>query len=754
VTLKETNVGQDEVAQFQGTIGRTREESTPWWPDRVGTPRGAPNIVVIYMDDMGFSDPGCFGSEIDTPNIDALAARGLRFNQYTTHPICSPARAALLTGINAHAVSTGWLANNNPGYPGYSGEIPLNAATIAETLRARGYETIMTGKWHNTPTLDSVPSGPKHNWPTQRGFDTFYGFMEGETHFFFPSTLRLNNQTLPIDEYPSEYYSTDDWTDRGIQFVKELRASSATKPFFLYIANNAVHAPLQAKPDDLARYRGRYDAGWTAIREARYRRQLELGIIPADATLAPSDPNVPDWDTTDPDDRPLFARHMEAYAAMLDCVDQNVGKLVSFLESIGERNNTIIVFTSDNGATDAGGPIGMVNNNRRYSGLAAKPAHHERDQLDELGGPRSVSLYPTAWGQVCNTPFPSYKTYTGGGGRRVSFIISWPEKIREQGAIRSQFIHVTDVMPTLLDLAGVEPLATINGEPTRNMNGTSFAPVLLDSDAPSPRSEQYYECWANRAFYRDGWLARSIQKRGEAIDMDNWTLHNLEEDFSESVDLRAQFPDKLAELVEAFDAAAWDNMVYPLDNRNRAQKFFDTPAFARALADEAHTYLPGMQTVHRADVFPKIGDRSFRISVRFHYRATDQGILWAIGDPIGGMVTWIEGGSLHVHYNGFGDTVTLPGVAMREGDHEATLDYEALGNREGRGRLVMDGAEQVGWTVMSPTLSFGVFEGLDVGLDRRGPVFPDLFDRRGSFPYTGSIRDVRIEPGTRAGRSR
>jgi arylsulfatase len=249
------------MSEFQGRIGRTREESTPWYPARRTAPQGAPNVVIVYMDDMGWSDPGCYGSEIETPHIDALAARGLRFTHYTTHPLCSPARAALLTGMNAHAVGTGWLANNNPGYPGYSGEIPLDAPTLAETLRAAGYETIMTGKWHNTPTVDSVQSGPKHSWPANRGFDTFYGFMEGETHFFFPAQLMLGNQLVPIDEYPRDYYSTDDWTDRAIASLKGLRASSPEKPFLLYIAHNAVHAPLQAKPDDLAKYRGRYDAG-------------------------------------------------------------------------------------------------------------------------------------------------------------------------------------------------------------------------------------------------------------------------------------------------------------------------------------------------------------------------------------------------------------------------------------------------------------------------------------------------------------
>lgn len=341
------------MSEFEGHVGRTREESTPWWAPPGHARPGAPNIVIVYMDDMGYSDPGCYGSEIDTPHIDALAGRGLLFTHYTTHPICSPARAALLTGRNAHSVGTGWLSNNNAGYPGYSGEIPLDAPTLAETLRAAGYATIMTGKWHNTPTLDTGASGPKHNWPAQRGFDTFYGFLEGETHFFFPSRLQLDNTLLPIDEYPADYYSTDDWTDRGIQTVKELRAATPDKPFLLYIAHNAVHSPLQSKPGDLAKYAGRYDAGWTEVRAARFRRQLESGIAPPNTRLPESDPRAPRWEDTDPADRPLFARHMETYAAMLDCVDQNVGKLVAFLDELGELDNTIIVYSSDNGGTDA-----------------------------------------------------------------------------------------------------------------------------------------------------------------------------------------------------------------------------------------------------------------------------------------------------------------------------------------------------------------------------------------------------------------
>ena len=607
----------------------------------------------------------------------------------------------------------------------------------------------MTGKWHNSPTIDCTPGGNKRSWPCQRGFDHFHGFMEGETHFFFPTQLMHDNQVADIDAFPRDYYCTDDWADRGIRYVKDLRASDPEKPFLLYVAHNAVHAPLQAKPTDLAKYRGRYDAGWNALREARHRRQIEMGLIPPGTRLPPSDPRVPRWEDTDPADRALFTAHMEAYAAMLDCVDQTVGRLRAFLEEIGEAENTIIVFTSDNGATDAGGPSGMFNNNRRYMGLAPPPIETERANAHDLGSPRCASLYPTGWGEVCNTPFPSFKTYTGAGGRRVSFVMSYPRRIRDGGAVRGQLAHVTDIMPTLLDLAGVAPLAQIHGRTAQPLDGTSFAAVLDAPDAEPTRREQYYECWSNRAFLRDGWLARSIQKRGDAIDWDNWTLHDLDSDFSESTDLRSQHPERLAELVAGFDEAAWRNQVYPLDNRDRLFKFADYPPWATA-DDRPRRFLPGSQTTHRLDIFRLIAARSWRIAVRFEQRAGDAGVLWAIGDPSGGMVMYAEDGLLHFHYNGFGDTTDLPGIPLAAGSHEAVIDYEANGGRSGRARLVLDGAEAVPLTRMEPTMViYGVFEGLDVGLDRRGPVLWSLYERHGAFPYSGTVRDVTVTPGAR-----
>jgi arylsulfatase A-like enzyme len=476
---------------FPGRIGRTRAESEPHWNLPVRPAPGSPNIIMVFMDDMGWADVGCYGSEIATPNIDALAARGIRFTHYTTHPICSPARAALLTGRNAHSVATGWLSNNNPGFPGYFGDIPLDAPTIAETLRAAGYATVAVGKWHNS--TDGVSPNP--TWPTHRGFDRFYGFLEGETSYFFPARIVCNNIVAPIDEYPPGYYATNDWMDKAIEFVTEIRNADPARPLFLYVANNAVHGPLQAKQADLARYRGRYDDGWDALRNARFQRQIEMGLVPAGTRLSDRDPAVPAWDEVPAEQKRLFARHMETYAAMLDCADQNIGRLVAFLEELGELANTIFVFSSDNGGTNSAGPAGALHFNRRYAGLRALPVEIDLERKSWIGTGRGSAVYPMGWAQVSNTPFPSYKTYTGGGGRRVSFVVSWPDKLKDFGAIRRQFGHVIDVMPTLIDLAGVPALEMSHGKPAKPTQGKSLAPVLRDADAPAPRSEQYYECW-------------------------------------------------------------------------------------------------------------------------------------------------------------------------------------------------------------------------------------------------------------------
>lgn len=728
---------------FPGRIGRTREESEPYWEPPLRPAKGAPNVVVVFMDDLGWSDIGCYGSEIATPNIDALAGRGIRFSHYTTHPICSPARAALLTGMNAHSVATGWLANNNPGFPGYSGEIPLDAPTIAETLRAAGYATIAVGKWHNSPN----GAHPNASWPTARGFDRFYGFLEGETSYFYPARILFNNIVAPIDEYPDGYYATDDWMDKAIGFVTEIRNQDPARPFFLYVANNAVHGPLQAKEQDLAKYRGRYDAGWDAIRAERFARQKALGIVPPEARLSDRDPEVPAWTELPADQRHLFVRHMEAYAAILDCADQNIGRLVAHLENLDELDNTIFVFSSDNGGTSSAGPTGMVHFNRRFAGLPPRSVSDDMPLADLVGTPQVPALYPSGWGQVSNTPFPSYKTYTGGGGRRVSLIVSWPVQLSDKGAIRGEFAHVTDIMPTLLELAGAKPLETSHGKPAKAMHGRSLAPVLRSAAAPASRNEQYYECWANRAYYRDGWIAVSLQKKGHPIDFDNWTLHHHREDFSESIDIARQHPEMLKALVAAFDEAAWANMVYPLDSRSPIQKFQELPVHQRPPASSRRRFLPNAQTVHRGVIVPLIADRSFTIAVDLVHKAGDLGVLFAIGDITGGMVAYIEGDVTHLFYNGFGEHSRLLGPVVPPGRQTIRVEFQALGKRRGRGRLIVDDGAAGEWGDLSPTMLYGFHEGLDIGLDRRGPVSWELKQRHGAFRYTGSIRELVIESG-------
>ena len=728
---------------FPGKIGRTREESVPHWIVPPRPPKGTPNVVIVFMDDMGWSDIGCYGSEIATPHIDALAARGIRLNNYSTHPICSPARAALLTGMNAHSVATGWLANNNPGFPGYSGEIPLDAPTMAETFKAAGYATAAVGKWHNAPNALI----PNPSWPANRGFDQFYGFLEGETSYFSPARIVYNNVVAPIDEYPEGYYSTDDWMTKAIGFITDIRNADPARPFFLYVANNAVHSPLQAKVQDLAKYRGRYDTGWDAIRAERFARQKALGIVPVDAILSERDPEVPAWGTLPEDQRALYARHMETYAAILDCADQNVGRLVAQIERMGELDNTIMVFSSDNGGTSSGGPTGMTHFNRRFAGLPGLPVEVDVTRTEWIGTARTPALYPMGWGQVSNTPFPSYKTFTGGGGRRVCCIVSWPTHLKDAGAIRTQFGHVTDVMPTLLDLAGVKPLEVSHGKPAKPMHGRSLAPFLHDPSAPPSRTEQYYECWANRAYYRDGWIAVSLQVKGKPIDFDNWTLHLHAEDFSESIDLARQHPAKLAELVEAFDAAAWDNMVYPLDGRSPIQKFNELPPHQRPPLSSRRRFLPGAQTVHRGVVVPLIADRCFSFVVSFRHGDGDAGVLFAVGDVTGGMLLYIEDRRVRLAYNGFGEFSEIEGPIVPAGERVATLDYEALGKRRGRGRLALDQGGASDWIDLNPTMLYGFHEGLDIGLDRRGPVSWSLHKRHGAFRYGGTIHELVVESG-------
>jgi len=741
----------DPAAGWQGSIGRTLQDSTPYWPPRPGAPAGAPDVVVILLDDLGFSDFGCYGAEIRTAAIDRIAQRGVRFANYTTVPMCTPARAALLTGKNPHAVGCGWLTFNDPGFPGYrAGEMTRDTPTLAEILRANGYSTYMVGKWHNTAEHNTAPSSDRSTWPLARGFDRFYGFLGGETHYFAPSQLVEDNTLLDHDVYRDGYYCTDDWTDKAIAMVKDHASASPRKPFFLYVAHNAPHAPLHAKADDLARYRGVYDAGWDAVRDARQRRQGELGLFAEALPAPPHSPNVPAWEAVDPARRDLMARYMELYAAVVDNMDQNVGRLLDTLEALGRLDNTLVIVTSDNGANGIGGPDGAANNLSKRLTNSEDPqwvrAFFERG---ELGGPASWPTYPLGWTDVSTAPFRLYKTTTMNGGIRVPLVMQWPARWKAGGRVQQQWVHVTDIAPTVLDLVGAAPPQAFAGFRTRPQDGISFKDTL-DANAPSRRTSQHYELAGNRGYIADGWKIVSLQPPGKAIDLGNWMLFDLRRDPTELRDLARERPDKLAELVAAFDREAQANYVYPLDNRG-VRRSLTVPPYLEDSLDEPHTFYPGTGTASLAVVAPMVADRSYVLTCAFDGAAGASGVIFALGDPIAGLALYARADGVRFHYHGApGQAVERAGLPVREGRNEFVLAYAAEGARKGTGTLRLNG-EHVATLDMSPTtiLGLGVGEGLDVGCDRRLHVTAD-YGGQGACAYSHAVHFVQIEPGPQA----
>lgn len=743
-------VGDAPDAAWRGVIGRTLDQSTPWWPARCSAPAGAPDIVVFLLDDLGFSDFGCFGAEIRTAAIDRMAQRGIRFANYTTVPMCTPARAALLTGKNPHSVGCGWLTFNDPGFPGYqAGEMTRDTPTLAEVLKSNGYSTYMVGKWHNTAEHATTSSSDRSSWPLARGFDRFYGFLGGETHYFAPSQLVEDNTLLDHESYRDGYYCTDDWTDKAIAMVKEHASSAPGKPFFLYFAHNAPHAPLHAKAEDLARYRGVYDAGWDAVRAARVGRQVEEGIFAQAPSLAPHSPNVPAWTAVAPDQRELMARYMELYAAVVDNIDQNVGRLLDTLESLGRLDNTLVLITSDNGSNGIGGPDGAANNLAKRLTNSEDPAWVRRCfEAGELGGAASWPAYPLGWTDVSSTPYRLYKTTTMNGGIRVPLVMQWPARWKSGGTVSQEWVHVTDVTPTILDLVGIAPPAEHAGQRTRPHDGVSFKDTA-DRGAPSRRTAQHYELAGNRGYIADGWKIVSLQPPGKAIDLDNWMLFDLRSDPTETRDLARERPEKLAELVAAFDRDALANNVYPLDNRG-VRRSLTVPPYLEASLDEAHTFYPGVGTAPVAVVAPMIADRSYRLRCAFDWQPGATGVIFSLGDPIFGFALYARDGGVHFHYHGAPDRgVDARDLPVAAGRNEFVLDYKATGARRGMGVLRL-GEIDVVTLDLSPTIILGISvgEGIDVGCDRRLHVTD--YGGTGACHYTGTVHFLRLEPGPQA----
>ncbi|ETW21165.1 arylsulfatase, partial [Mycobacterium gastri 'Wayne'] len=562
-----------------GKAGRTVSESTMPTITPIRPPQNAPNVVIVLLDDVGFGATATFGGPVPTPTGDALAREGLRYNRFHTTALCSPTRAALMTGRNHHAVNTGNITEWATGYDGYNSIIPKSAATIAETLRQNGYSTAAFGKWHNTPVWEVSPAGPFDRWPTGMGFEEFYGFMGGEAHQYNPG---LYHGTTPVErpEDVENYHLTTDLADRMIEWVHRQQAMSPDRPFFVYWAPGATHAPHHVAPEWSEPFRGRFAAGWDKLRQEIYSRQQELGVIPADAALTPRHESIPAWDTMSEEQQRIASRLMEVYAGFLAHTDHEIGRIVTALKDMSVWDNTMFVYIiGDNGAAAAGGITGVFNEMVTLNGLQEDP-EIVLSKIDEFGGPKASNEYPVGFAWAMCTPFQFTKQFASHfGGTRNPMIVTWPQRINDGGGLRSQFHHVIDIAPTILQAAGIPAPTTVNGVAQQPYDGISLAYTFDDAAAPDRRRTQYFEIKGIRGIYHDDWMACTYHGKIQwqpgstmpAFSDDRWELYDLSRDYSQAVDLSAQHPDRLAELKALFDAEAEKNHVFPLDDRGPAR---------------------------------------------------------------------------------------------------------------------------------------------------------------------------------------
>ena len=626
---------------FPGSIGDTVAQSTPWWPT---PPRSSgPNVLVILLDDVGFAQLGCYGGSVATPHIDSLARDGLRYTNFHVPALCSPTRASLLTGRNHHAVGMGFLGAFDTGFPSYRAAISPAAATLPEMLRDAGYGTYAIGKWHLTPPMGMSPAGPFDQWPTQRGFDRYYGFLWGEDDQFRPE-LWYDQHRVDVPDDP-DYHLSRDIVDRTAEFISDHVTNRPGDPFLAYLAFGAGHAPHQAPPEYLERYSGRFDHGWDVERERVLARQGELGIVPRGTRLSPRDPEVPAWDTLGQEERRLYARLQEAFAGFMEHADAQIGRLLDYLRTHGLLDDTVIMLLSDNGASGEGGRSGTINEYRYFLGLEDS-IDDALAQIDDIGSPRAHNQYPAGWAMAGNTPLPYYKRFAHGGGVRAPLIVRWPAGVGEPAGTRPQFHHAIDVLPTILELAGVEAPHIHRGVEQLPVHGTSMRYTFADPSAPPARTRQYFETAGNRAIVDGSWKAVAAHRTGTDFDDDRWELYDLADDMAEADDRSADDPVRLERLRTLWWEEARRYGVLPLDDRMGDRVRALDPAMDR----RRYVMLPGTRMLNHV-VGPSFSERGFRVTAEVHCGPGDEGVILAYGRRAFGFTFFVQDGRLRVDYN-------------------------------------------------------------------------------------------------------
>jgi arylsulfatase A-like enzyme len=748
-----------ETPPFQGVIGDDWRNSTPWWPDVTRPREGAPNVLLVVLDDVGFAQLGCYGSDIATPTIDGLAAEGVRLTNFHTTALCSPTRACLLTGRNHHRNGLGRVADLAVGFPGYNGLVPKENGFLSEVLRQAGYASYAVGKWHLTPDDETHMGAPRHSWPLARGFDRWYGFHGGETHQFVPALFHDNHAIRPPRSIDEGYHLSADLADQAITQLADLRAVDVDQPFFLYFCTGACHSPHHAPTEWIERYRGHFDKGWDVWRDEIFARQIEMGLFDSDTEMAPRPPWVPPWEDLPEQAKQVAARFMECFAAFLSYTDAQLARVLEFLEQTGDRDQTLVILVSDNGASSEGGPDGSINDNRLQNFDAAGPKELAR-RIDEIGGPRAHNNYPWGWTMAGNTPFKRWKREVHEGGVADPCIVSWPARIGSAGGgIRRQFTHAVDIFPTVLELASIEAPSTIEYVPQSPVDGISFAPLLGPEGAAAPghRSTQYFEMFGSRALYHDGWKAVTFKPIGPIYNdginwnapfsEDRWELYHVAVDPAEIHDLADREPDRVADMVGRWWVEARNNQVLPLDNRvlhtlNNPKPDWRPPRLTAI-------YYPNTSPVPEP-VAANVKNRSHSIEVDVTVppEGPVEGVLLAQGSVLGGFSLHLWDGYLRYVHNLYGKECHVITASERvvPGRHRLSFRFERDQNQGGSASLHMDGSVVGEGTL--PIFTIAAFSATGVGMTcgyEFGPPVGDGYEA--PFTCTATIHEVTVTLG-------
>ncbi len=732
-------------------LGLTAEASTRVYPDAPKPSPGSPNVVVILLDDTGFAQLGAFGSDVATPNMDRIGAEGLRYNRFHVTALCSPTRASLLTGRNHHAVGCGFLVDMPLAFPGYDARIPASSAPLPRILKDAGYNTMAVGKWHLVPRGERSPAGPFDRWPLGYGFERYYGFLQGDTNHWTPNLVCDNHYVDPPSRPEEGYHLTEDLADHAIRYVHEQHHSAPGKPFFLYWALGAMHAPHHVSEEWIEPYRGRFDDGWDRWRERTFERQVAGGIVPPDTVLSERPPWVTAWDDLSPDAQRMHARGQEVFAGFLAHTDAQIGRFLAFLERIGELDNTVVILASDNGASAEGGQYGTVNEHR-FSAQLPETVEGNLSVHDEWGGFRSYNHYSWGWAWAGNTPLRLWKRYTWLGGTRTPLLVRWPAGIESRNEIRDQFCHVVDIMPTVLDVCGVAQPEAVDGVPQDRFDGVSFRSSFDDPSAPDGRNTQYFEMLGSRSIVHGQWKAttdhvskgvadeEALMTGSRDFASDHWALFHLD-DFSESNDVSAEHPEVVRELQQLWLVEAGRNNVMPMSeglvDRISAVILGEYPPAPRSV------FTPGAPVCDESLPFLGAG---FRIEVDTTVPSgRADGMLCSFGDWNGGFALYVDDSRLVFAYRPAGQLTSTSSTApVPAGDHLLSVTCTPHGPGDLEFVLGCDG-DQIASNRAATDLSFSFQHGgtmLRIGSDVGFPVVDDYTP---PFTWEHPIRQVVVE---------